>query len=308
MPPKFKYAVHRRDEITYLKLSGVIDEDNELPAVADQVAPGTLVVDLSEIDRINSCGVRDWVNWLGRVEKIGARVVMSECSPAIVAQINLVNNFTAAGVVKSFYAPYFCPQCDHEKVLLIETRDAVGQRPFRAPSCRCDECDGPMDFDDMEDSYFAFLANTSKIVTDSRVDDVVAEFTPSDGSHKLRTKSSLSGPKLTPGQSGGATLTGSLSMPSVSTSSGQGMMALGRQVSGNHQGVTTGRHILPPPPEELSRRIELAKANPRSNYMAWMIAGALFVAAMGLVAYLFLAQPEAGGRSAPPPPPPTAPR
>ena len=61
------------------------------------------------------------------------RVVLSECSPAIVAQINLVNNFTGTGVVKSFYAPYFCPQCDREKVLLIETRDAVGQRFVNLP-------------------------------------------------------------------------------------------------------------------------------------------------------------------------------
>ena len=38
-----------------------------------------------------------------------------ECSPAIVAQINLVNNFTGSGVVKSFYVPYFCSECDEEK-------------------------------------------------------------------------------------------------------------------------------------------------------------------------------------------------
>ena len=36
-------------------------------------------------------------------------------------------------------------------------------KPYKAPTCRCDECDGPMDFDDMPDSYFAFLSNTSKI-------------------------------------------------------------------------------------------------------------------------------------------------
>src|SRR6476619_767017 len=99
MPPKFQYAVHRRDEITYLKLQGVIDEDNERLNLSEQVGGGTLIVDLSEIERINSCGVRDWVNWLGKVEKVGGRVVMVECSPSIVAQVNLVNNFTGAGQV-----------------------------------------------------------------------------------------------------------------------------------------------------------------------------------------------------------------
>jgi hypothetical protein len=217
---------------------------------------------------------------------------MSECSPAIVAQINLVNNFTGTGVVKSFYAPYFCPQCDREKVLLIETRDAVGMRPYHAPTCRCDECDGPMDFDDMEESYFAFLANESKIVTDTRIDDVVSEFTPSDGSHKLRTRSSLSGPKLSPAPTPTQTGASISSLPSgVPLTPPLGTR---RSPSGNHL-VVTGRQILPPP-EDLSRRIE--KPRP-SNYKAWIIVGVLLVAAAGLVGYLFLVPPPESAASAP---------
>ncbi len=107
--------------------SGVIDEDNDLGSLADKLGQGTAVIDVSEIERINSCGVRDWVNWLGKAEKNGASFVLVECSPAIVAQINLVNNFTGQGVVKSFYAPYFCPNCDIEKALLVETTDVTGR-------------------------------------------------------------------------------------------------------------------------------------------------------------------------------------
>ena len=81
------------------------------------------MIDLGEIERINSCGVRDWVNWLSKLEVNGTRSVLVECSPAIVAQINLVNNFTGSGVVKSFYVPYFCPECDEEKVLLVDAGD-----------------------------------------------------------------------------------------------------------------------------------------------------------------------------------------
>ena len=109
------------------------------------------MIDLGEIERINSCGVRDWVNWLCKLENNGTRSVLVECSPAIVAQINLVNNFTGNGVVKSFYVPYFCPECDEEKVLLVEASD-MGPPPHEPPTCRCDECDLVMDFDDMPDS------------------------------------------------------------------------------------------------------------------------------------------------------------
>ena len=137
MNSKFQAAVTHGDDVTWVKLSGVIDEDNDLGSLAEKIGSGTAVIDVSEIERINSCGVRDWVNWLGRTEKNGASVVLVECSPAIVAQINLVNNFTGQGVVKSFYAPYFCPNCDIEKALLVETADVQGVRPFQAPSCRC---------------------------------------------------------------------------------------------------------------------------------------------------------------------------
>src|ERR1700760_3023474 len=154
MSQKFQHTVQHR--------GGVIDEDNELQELVEKIPHGTAVIDLGEIERINSCGVRDWVNWLSKLESNGTRSVLVECSPAIVAQINLVNNFTGSGVVKSFYVPYFCPECDEEKVLLVEATD-MGPPPHEPPTCRCDECDLVMDFDDMPDSYFAFLSNQRKL-------------------------------------------------------------------------------------------------------------------------------------------------
>ena len=196
MSQKFQAAVHHRDDVSYIKLSGVIDEDNELADLVDKIPPGTAVIDLGEIERINSCGVRDWVNWLSRLEGSGTRSVLVECSPAIVAQINLVNNFTGNGVVKSFYVPYFCPECDEEKVLLVEAAD-MGPPPHEPPTCRCDECDLVMDFDDMPDSYFAFLSNQKKVAEPDKINGVIQEFAPSEGDKsKIRSRvgtTSLSG-------------------------------------------------------------------------------------------------------------------
>jgi anti-anti-sigma regulatory factor len=199
MSQKFQASVHHRDDLSFVKLAGVIDEDNELTELTDKIHGGTVVIDLGEVDRINSCGVRDWVNWLGRVEVKNVDVVLVECSPAIVAQINLVNNFTASGVVKSFYVPYFCPECDEEKVLLCETGD-MGPPPHEPPICRCDECDLVMDFDDMPDSYFAFLANQRRIVKPERIQSLLDEFNPGDDEKsKIRSRvgsGSLSGANL----------------------------------------------------------------------------------------------------------------
>ena len=58
-----------RDGVSTLKIAGVIDRDNELVPLEAKLASGPMLLDLGEIERINSCGVRDWVNWLGRIER-----------------------------------------------------------------------------------------------------------------------------------------------------------------------------------------------------------------------------------------------
>ena len=198
MSTKFQASVQHRGDMSYVKLGGVIDEDNELGDLVEKIPNGTAVIDLGEIERINSCGVRDWVNWLSKLENSGTRSVLVECSPAIVAQINLVNNFTGSGVVKSFYVPYFCPECDEEKVLLVETSD-MGPPPHEPPTCRCDECDLVMDFDDMPDSYFAFLSNQRKLAEPDKINGAMRELgRGSDANSSGKVKSRASQPNLNP--------------------------------------------------------------------------------------------------------------
>src|SRR5882672_8461107 len=198
MSQKFQSSVQHRGDMSYVKLGGVIDEDNELGELVDKIPSGTAVIDLGEIERINSCGVRDWVNWLSKLESNGTRSVLVECSPAIVAQINLVNNFTGSGVVKSFYVPYFCPECDEEKVLLVEASD-MGPPPHEPPTCRCDECDLVMDFDDMPDSYFAFLSNQKKLAEPDKINGAMRDLGGNSSGDGKKVRSRASQPNLSSG-------------------------------------------------------------------------------------------------------------
>jgi len=218
MSQKFQAAVHHREDLSFIKLTGVIDEDNELTELTDKIHGSTVVIDLGEVERINSCGVRDWVNWLGRVEAKNAEIVLVECSPAIVAQINLVNNFTGQGVVKSFYVPYFCPECDEEKVLLSETQE-MGPPPHEPPTCRCDECDLVMDFDDMPDSYFAFLASPKKIAKPEKIQSILDEFHPPD-EEKSKIRSRVGGASLSGNHLSSQSLPTVPSLPSITRSGG----------------------------------------------------------------------------------------
>lgn len=305
MNQKFTASINQKDDVTFVKLSGVIDEDNELSELVEQI-PGntTVIIGLGEIERINSCGVRDWVNWLTRLEKNGAKIVLVECSPAIVAQINLVNNFTGGGVVKSFFAPYFCPQCDLEKVLLVETLEMHGQNPPKAPVCRCDECDGVMDFDDMEESYFAFVNSAKKVPSDPKLNSLIVEFTNpggSEGDRKIRsrvgsttgglptgtgTQNSLPSVPSLPGR-------GSTSSPGASQSSGGfgGATGTGFKTSG----TKGGQGSAAPLPVNVVNPGGATSLQPQKSMAVYVIVGLLVIAIALLVYAVF-------GTSTPPKP------
>jgi hypothetical protein len=253
-------------------IGGVLDEDNELAALVDGVNGSLVVVDLSDVERINSCGVRDWVNWLQLLRgERGARPVFIRCAPAIVTQINLVKNFTNGGVVRSFYAPYFCPRCQTEKLLLVDTVQWLAQSNGapKAPLCRCDSCDGLMEFDDLEASYFGFVATQGASCLEPRVEAVLRELEASDPSSEVRRRKlagpaalTLGMPSQTPPSSAGTRVGAAgagLDVPSgVFSAVGASVAPVGRRISGffvaNPAGAppgggpSTGAFAIPPFP------------------------------------------------------------
>jgi anti-anti-sigma regulatory factor len=299
---KFQASVQHRGDVSYVKLGGVIDEDNELGDLVDKIPTGTAVIDLGEIERINSCGVRDWVNWLSKLENNGTRSVLVECSPAIVAQINLVNNFTGSGVVKSFYVPYFCPECDEEKVLLVEAAD-MGPPPHEPPTCRCDECDLVMDFDDMPDSYFAFLSNQRKLAEPDKINGAMRDLGQGGAGKKVRSRASQ--PNLSSGSKPSVP-----SLPSIQKSSTQPASAAFAAAA---QSGKTKSPSKPPsnpsipgsrPPGSLRSGPNMMPSNsfgfaanagtsptyreqPKSNALVFVLI-AILLAAIGVLAYLVL--------------------
>jgi len=297
MSQKFQASVQQRGDVSYVKLGGVIDEDNELSDLVDKIPAGTALIDVGEIERINSCGVRDWVNWLGKLDGQGARSVLVECSPAIVAQINLVNNFTGNGVVKSFYVPYFCPECDEEKVLLVETAE-MGPAPHEPPTCRCDECDLVMDFDDMPDSYFAFLSNAKKIAEPDRLNASIKEMAPTSTTTKARasngTNSKVKARMSSPAIMAGGTKPSVPSLPSIGKGGAAtpGRPSVSAAQLGQYQAQVraAGKVASQPPgslgaPQSLSMPAAAPAASNATNKIVFLLIG-LLLAAVAAVGYL----------------------
>src|SRR5438445_9184324 len=111
----------RRSGARVIKFSGVLDEHNHLNQLAEKFSRGSLVLlNMAGLERINSSGVRDWVDWLALLDVMGVRPVLVACSPAFVAQMNRIKNFAGNAVVKSFQAPYHCATCRREHNVLIQ--------------------------------------------------------------------------------------------------------------------------------------------------------------------------------------------
>lgn len=152
-----KLKIERREEsgTTRLSLKGIIDEDADFEAAFADLKP-TVLINLEGIDLINSCGVREWVQAIKVFPKHG-RVLFEKCAPRIVEQVNYVANFLGSGEIVSFYAPYFCPKCKKEANILLTVEGLLRSKPVKAPVEKCPACKAQMEFDDIEDEYFAFL-------------------------------------------------------------------------------------------------------------------------------------------------------
>jgi len=159
---EFNCRKELENDVTTLFLSGEINERTEFAAIFEDISTTALVVNLKGITRINSCGVRDWVN---ATKPLASRLKISyvECSRAIVDQLNMIVNFLSAGKIVSFYAPYFCEKCDAERDMLIEIDASYPEEEDReepsAPELVCPECNAEMCFNEDEEKYLSFLSD-----------------------------------------------------------------------------------------------------------------------------------------------------
>ena len=134
-------------------LSGIINEFANFDLLY-QFSGAEMVLNWKNVSRINSTGVREWINALEKINE-KAKVIFEECPIIVVYQMNMIPNFTAKAEVRSVYAPYFCEECGNQEDHLIDMESFDPEEDL--PEFACQECGEELLFDDEEDSYFYFL-------------------------------------------------------------------------------------------------------------------------------------------------------
>ena len=106
--------------IACLKFSGTIDESFDGKKLGGTAKCDTLVLDLGGVKKISSFGIREWVDFVGTAQVQARQMVLVECAPKVIDQLNMVANFTGGGRLYSFYAPFRCDYCDSEHRVLLD--------------------------------------------------------------------------------------------------------------------------------------------------------------------------------------------
>ncbi len=158
-PLPLAWNIDQQPQETIVEFRGEIDENVDFSELRRHLK-GSVVFHLGSVRRINSCGVREWVNFVRNLPNVRT-LEFTHCSPVTVTQLNMIYNFRGPAYIRSFYAPYVCENCDHEEEKLLDTKSQFAGGDLQAaPNFVCEECNEPLEFDDIPERYFAFLLNS----------------------------------------------------------------------------------------------------------------------------------------------------
>ncbi len=152
-------------EETVFKLSGPIIEVSMFPI---QEAEGVqhLVMDLKDVSLINSGGIRLWLQWMNGLKLLSPSLIITvvDAPKIMIDQLNSFRNFIPSPyVVKSFFVPYFCEECNssHDERLErnIHFTEMMDPKEIRLTAIPCPTCGKNMEMDIFPEHYFKFLKN-----------------------------------------------------------------------------------------------------------------------------------------------------
>ena len=157
---RLEVSVDRSGPTTVVTIRGDIDESARFER--DHGLTGRVTLDLGGIRRLNSCGVRCWMEFLGSLGGV-TELTLRRCAVPFVNQLNTVEGVRGGARVESIMAPFACRDCGAELVQEIALAGATLDDPESAVSDGvCSACGGVTVFDDLPERYLAFLLRDAK--------------------------------------------------------------------------------------------------------------------------------------------------
>ncbi|MFY0566265.1 serine/threonine-protein kinase [Archangium lansingense] len=142
--------------INHVRIAGVIDETFPLTSASSDLG-GLLIVDLGQVERISSFGVRRWIEFASKLPAGGIALYVVNAPPVMVDQLNMVEGFSGVARVLSVLAPYTCRTCGEDRLRLVDLQtEAPIIAEGRAPEHSCPVCAGKLEFADLPSEFFDY--------------------------------------------------------------------------------------------------------------------------------------------------------
>jgi ABC-type transporter Mla MlaB component len=114
-----------------------------------------IVIDLSSVETISSRGVRTWIQFRKHIQKLAPFEILG-LPICFVDVVNQIPEVLGDSHLVSLYAPYYCALCQKEVTqLLILSLYRTTLLQGTPPPISHSECGSLLDFDAVEETYFA---------------------------------------------------------------------------------------------------------------------------------------------------------
>jgi len=148
MADDFAFQVTERSDELLITVAGVVSEESRFEA--PEAHGRRVVIDARGVERMNSMGVRNWIDFIELLQTQSHDIVIRHLPPAMVSQASMITSFIGRSRVESFLSPWYCPSCENTLEQLHGYRDELPR------AIQCPKCHAPMELDWDRDAYLAF--------------------------------------------------------------------------------------------------------------------------------------------------------
>ncbi len=173
-------AREQRGDVLVVTVAGRLTESFRGEALGRELS-GTVVLDLANVERITSFGVREWLTMLGAAAG-RANLYLARCPDAVVNQLAMIRSFAGSSQVASFFGPFLCEGCGEPFERLFDSEDDADVIRGKDPGpATCPRCAGKGRFDDDGKTFFAFAVPHAGVPLPPEVRAAVDALAPPEG-------------------------------------------------------------------------------------------------------------------------------
>lgn len=161
-----EFKIVNENNVVELHIVGRIDEETNFSSIQFPDV-SRYVLDLDRVTGLNSMGLRNWIVWLKKFNKLNKNILLvyRKCHADIVDQMNILQGFLPRGsIVESIYVPYYCSICNQVNTSLatrgvdyqeatVDSKEKINIPEFKS----CTKCGAKAEIDVIPGKFFLFL-------------------------------------------------------------------------------------------------------------------------------------------------------